>query len=209
MGRRLHSRRGIFECTFLALVVYALSHFLSFTDQLALMSNFSPTAIMQTLQIAPSPCRNNLYWVSRHECMCLWYGVIEKNSQFVTVLPIGTTTDLSGHEITTAKDGDKTLEVLQVKRSRLIPLDDEVLHSSCTNDMLRDFGLALLIFADWDDYARDSYVWPEFINRLMGSRHGLESWFKMSVMHPPPNVLEQRRAGQSFYFLYVAHNILV
>jgi len=129
--------------------------------------------------------------------MCLWYGGTNRHSSLVTVLPIGMPLEAAAAAKSSSSSNPEELEV---KRSLLLPLDEEVLHSRCSDSLLRDFGLALVLFAEWDDYARDSYVWPEFIARVMGSKVSLDCWFKMSSMHPLANRSGTQESRVHFFF---------
>ena len=143
--------------------------------------------------------------------MCLWYGGTAKHNSIIKVQPIGQAVDPDEGESSAAAEGKKNYDslsdLISVKRSALVPLDEEILYSRCKNTTHRDFGLALLLFAEWDDYARDSYVWPDFISRLIGSRNGLECWFKMSNMHPLANRAgtQENRVKYYFFLLCAEH----
>lgn len=147
-----------------------------------------------------------MYWVDKLDVMCLWYGGTTKHNNLVTVLPIGTPKDPSAASAASSATPKSTSagasegQALEVKRSLLLPLDEEVLHSRCSNTLLRDFGLALCHFAEWDDYARDSYVWPEFISRVMGSKLNLDCWFKYSTLHPLANRAGTQESRVRFFF---------
>jgi hypothetical protein len=115
--------------------------------------------------------RNNLYWVKDKLLPCLWYGNSTTSpDDIVDVLPIKVHDQ---HENTKLP---KTTSLLKVKRKNLIPLEPEILRKQCSNEDTKQFSLALIDFAEYDDYSRDSYLWPEFIVSLLESPRACHAW---------------------------------
>lgn len=115
--------------------------------------------------------RNNLYWIKDKLLPCLWYGNSTTNpDDMVDVLPIKVYDSSENIKL------PKTTALLKVKRRNLIPLEPELLRKQCTNEDAKQFSLALLDFAEYDDYSRDSYLWPGFIVTLLENPRACQSW---------------------------------
>eukprot|EP01034_Spumella_vulgaris_P021631 gene21631-27670_t len=131
--------------------------------------------------------RNNLYWVmedtspdsggediktlkvARLGFPCLWYGggdeVVMSTVVEVQRLSLPECYLLSPSPEYWRKDE----QLLSVERIKLLPLDEDLVMRVCREayqPVVTHYLVALLLFAEWADSFRDSFIWPEFFVKL-------------------------------------------
>jgi len=89
-------------------------------------------------------------------------------------------------------------------RCQLQPLDSEVL-KQLKPSVENQFIAALLDFSEWDDYNRDTYLWPESISKLLMDKVLLQRFFDKAEHHILR--LSGRPLTDVFLFLLLAERL--
>lgn len=75
--------------------------------------------------------------------------------------------------------------VMSVARNRLRPLDPPLVRKHCgSNVVAGEYLLALMCFADWDNYSASTFVWPWNIVALFTDASATNNLCRRAVLHP-------------------------
>ena len=102
-------------------------------------------------------------------------------------------------------DHDDSLQCLPAMRCQLQPLDSEVLEQHLQPSVETHFIAALLDFSEWDDYNRDTYLWPQSIFNLLLDKAALQRFFHKAEHHVLR--LTDRPLVDVFLFLLLAERL--
>jgi hypothetical protein len=148
--------------------------------------------------------RNNLYWSLEYELPVIWYGQEKADSteSLVTVSPIFYHDDIEEHKRNSKENRNHAGKKrnIKVNRNKLVVLDQDILLKRCKTmyDITYHFTLALIDFAEYDDRARETYCWPEFLSELLFNSTKLSTWIKV---HLPTHSLTLT------HFLLLTHSL--
>ena len=90
-------------------------------------------------------------------------------------------------------------------RCQLQPLDSDVLEQHLQPSVETHFIAALLDFSEWDDYNRDTYLWPQSIFNLLLDKAALQRFFHKAEHHVLR--LTDRPLVDVFLFLLLAERL--
>ena len=102
-------------------------------------------------------------------------------------------------------DREDPLQCLPAMRCQLQPLDSEVLEQQLQPSVGTHFIAALLDFSEWDDYNRDTYLWPQSIFDLLLDKVALQRFFHKAEHHVLR--LTDRPLVDVFLFLLLAERL--
>ena len=131
--------------------------------------------------------RNNLYWSLEYELPVIWYGQEKADiaESLVTVSPIFYHDDIEECRRLTKENRNHAgkRRNIKVNRHKLVVLDQDILLRRCKTlyDTTYHFTLALIDFAEYDDRARETYCWPEFLSELLFNSTKLTTWIKITL----------------------------
>ncbi len=131
--------------------------------------------------------RNNLYWSLEYELPVIWYGQEKADlaESLVTVSPIFYHDDIDECRRLTKENRNHAGKKRNIKvyRNKLVVLDQDILLRRCKTlyDITYHFTLALIDFAEYDDRARETYCWPEFLSELLFNSTKLTTWIKITL----------------------------
>ena len=75
--------------------------------------------------------------------------------------------------------------MVRVARSRLVPLDPPLVKKHCgDNTLARDYLLALMCFADWDDFSASTFVWPASMVAMFSDPAATNALCRRAMEHP-------------------------
>jgi hypothetical protein len=118
-------------------------------------------------------CRNNLYWSESLQTACMLWGTASDPSTSIRVLLISAS----------STDFDKgSATISDVLKSELRPLDEEHIQGIENKDTANFVG-AIYDFAEWDDFQRVSFQWPNFLLRLLENPAKCYTWRTLARGH--------------------------
>jgi hypothetical protein len=137
----------------------------------------------------------------------LWYGGGEEVTATTTItvqrlsLPVSYLLEGSSTEGHWREDE----QVINIERGKLLPLDEDLVErivNATHRPAIANYLTALLLFSDWADSNRDSFVWPQFVYDIFTSDEEVVAFCDRASEHPL-NRTEIGRSEQCCVFLFL------
>jgi hypothetical protein len=174
------------------------------------MEEIQPTVFSATDESSPMNLSTE---VPRRGFPCLWYGGGEEvtKTTVVTVQRLSLPTSYLLDKASIAGHWRPEEQILHLERVKLLPMDEDLvvrIVEETHQPVIAHYLTALLLFSEWADSNRDSFVWPQFLFDIFTSDEEVSAFCDRASEHP----LNQTEIGRNepcwvFLFLIAAQHI--